>query len=221
MSPIGRAANGRLALRAPLAALVRTQRPQVLGVALVALGAASFDGISQLDWWRRLLLGRSDVTYSLLNTVGIIAGIAAVSGIYFGASWLIGRGTGTSCQQVAVTMTPSLVPIVAGYTLAHYWSLLVFDGQVGFSQLSDPLGRGWNLFGTRGLQFVDFRILRSSTSSYVQAAALVVGHIGGVAVAHDLTLARWPGVSARRAELPLLLAMLIFTVAGFALLMGG
>lgn len=221
MAPIGRDANGRLGLRVPLSALTRKQRPQVLGVVMVALGAATFDGITQLDWWNRIARRRSDVTYAALNTVGLCAGIGFVAAVYFLACWRIGQRTDSSTADVAVTLAPSLVPIVAGYTLAHYWSLLVFDGQVGFSQLSDPLGRGWNLFGTRGLQLVDFRILRSPTSSYVQAAALTVGHVCGVVVAHDLTLARWPASLSRRIASPMLVTMLVFTVSGLALLLGG
>ena len=32
--------------------------------------------------------------------------------------------------------------------IAHYFSLLVFQGEVGYKLLSDPWGRGWDLFGT-------------------------------------------------------------------------
>ena len=220
-APLGRDSRGRLGLRMPLAALARKQRPEVLGVVIVALGAATFDGLSQLDWWNAMLRRRSSASYAAANTIGLCVGIAFIAAIYLGASRLIARRAQCSIRDVAVTLAPSLVPVVAGYTLAHYWSLLVFDGQIGFSQLSDPLGRGWNLFGTRGLQFVDFRILRSQTSAYIQASALIIGHVAGIAVAHDLTLTRWPNIAPRPLELPMLVAMVVFTVTGFSLLLGG
>ena len=43
-------------------------------------------------------------------------------------------------------MAGSLVPIVIGYAIAHYFTLLVVEGQR--TAPSDPLGLGWNVFGT-------------------------------------------------------------------------
>jgi hypothetical protein len=42
----------------------------------------------------------------------------------------------------------SLVPILVGYTIAHYFSLLVFQGQMGYILGSDPFAMGCDLFGT-------------------------------------------------------------------------
>jgi len=42
----------------------------------------------------------------------------------------------------------ALIPIVVGYVVAHYWSLLVLIGQQTVIQLSDPLGNGSNWLGT-------------------------------------------------------------------------
>jgi hypothetical protein len=44
----------------------------------------------------------------------------------------------------------TLLPIAVGYTLAHYFSLLVLQGQNGYIRASDPSGQGWDLFGTAG-----------------------------------------------------------------------
>ena len=48
-------------------------------------------------------------------------------------------------------MAGSLVPIVVGYAIAHYATLLIVEGQRVVVNLSDPLGRGWNVFGTADL----------------------------------------------------------------------
>lgn len=42
----------------------------------------------------------------------------------------------------------SLVPIAIAYHFAHYLAYLLLAGQLTIPLLSDPLGLGWNLFGT-------------------------------------------------------------------------
>ena len=42
----------------------------------------------------------------------------------------------------------SLVPIALAYVIAHYFSLLAYQGQAMASLASDPLGNGSDLFGT-------------------------------------------------------------------------
>ena len=44
--------------------------------------------------------------------------------------------------------------------------------------LSDPWGRGWDLFGTHDFQ-PNFTFLTPHTIWYVQVAALVIGHVAG------------------------------------------
>ena len=45
------------------------------------------------------------------------------------------------------TFVPSLIPIALAYAIAHYFSLLVLQGQYLAPLFSDPLGKGWNLIG--------------------------------------------------------------------------
>src|SRR3546814_3114950 len=66
---------------------------------------------------------------------------------------------------------PSLIPIVLGYSIAHYFSLLVFEGQSFLALLSDPFGSGWDLFGTAG-NTVDFTVVTADQIAYVQVAAI-------------------------------------------------
>ena len=42
----------------------------------------------------------------------------------------------------------TLVPIGFAYVLAHYFSLLIWQGQAIVYLASDPLGNGANIFGT-------------------------------------------------------------------------
>ena len=43
------------------------------------------------------------------------------------------------------------LPIAAGYLIAHYLTYLLIDGQHIVVAISDPLQRGWDLFGHRVL----------------------------------------------------------------------
>jgi hypothetical protein len=64
-------------------------------------------------------------------------------------------------------MVWSLVPIAVAYHLAHYVSLLLTTGQFIIPLASDPLGWGWNLFGTRGRR-VDLGIVSPPCIGTVQ-----------------------------------------------------
>ena len=52
---------------------------------------------------------------------------------------------------------------------------------------SDPLGDGSNLFGTSSYQ-IDYQFISYAAIWYVQVAALIAGHVGGLALAHDRAL---------------------------------
>ncbi|HET7719110.1 MAG TPA: hypothetical protein VFK43_04025, partial [Acidimicrobiales bacterium] len=84
---------------------------------------------------------------------------------------------------------------------------------------SDPLGQGWDLFGTAG-NAVNFTLVSTTVIAYVQASGIVAGHVAGVVVAHDRALAVFPPKEATRSQYPLLAAMVLFTVGGLALLLG-
>jgi hypothetical protein len=64
-----------------------------------------------------------------------------------------------------------------GYTLAHYFSLLVLEGQNGSIRASDPFGRGWDLFGTAGW-VQNPQAVSTATIALVQVSAIV----GGIAL---------------------------------------
>ena len=67
-----------------------------------------------------------------------------------------------------------LVPIAAAYLIAHYFTLFLIQGQFIVTLISDPFGRGWDLFGTADFA-PNLAIVSPETTWYVQVAALVVG----------------------------------------------
>lgn len=122
--------------------------------------------------------------------------------------------------EMATAFVGSLVPIALGYAVAHYFSLLVFDGQNFVALASDPFARGWDLFGTIN-NTVDYRVVSTRTIAYVQVASIVVGHVCGVVAAHDRAVEVLPPRDAVRSQYPLLAVMIAYTVGGLLLLLGG
>jgi hypothetical protein len=222
LSPFGRRPeDGRLVVRNPLAGLASVPvEPGIVAVICVLLGSTAFDGLSRTQWWQGLSGQTTGVAYVLLGTAGLLGMVALVSGAYLAATrqnpWAR-RG-----QKVAVErrFVHSLLPIAVGYTVAHYFSLVVFQGQAGYLLASDPLGRGWDLFGTAGQQ-INYRLVATATIAIVQVVAILTGHVLGVFIAHDRAIADYTRSRQRlRAQYPLLVVMVTYTLGGIALLLG-
>ncbi|MGH2650518.1 MAG: hypothetical protein ACRDHK_04830, partial [Actinomycetota bacterium] len=113
----------------------------------------------------------------------------------------------------------SLIPIVVGYTIAHYFSLFVFQGQAGYILASDPFGRGWDVFGTDDWA-INFLVVSTRAIALVQVAAIVTGHVLGVVAAHDRAVALFSGLDKRRGQYALLAVMVLYTSVGILLLLG-
>ena len=158
-------------------------------------------------------------TTATLGTVGLVWGASVVTLAFVGAIRVTGRLQRRRHPELTAAFVHSLVPIAFAYALAHYFSLMVFEGQSALALASDPLGRGWNLFGTAG-DSIDFTAVSASTIAYVQAAGIIAGHVAAVVVAHDRALVLFPHREATRSQYPLLAAMVLFTVGGLALLRG-
>jgi len=215
--------EGRLRLRPPFVGLAQLRPERGLeALVLVALGSTTFDGLTRSQLWVRFTDGFGEVTNVLMSTVMLGWSIGLVAVVYVGAMRLSARlvGNRRSQEELRLAFVHSLVPIALAYAVAHYFSLLTLEGQAVIALVSDPLGRGWDLFGTAG-RAIDFALVTPLTVAYVQAAAIVVGHLAGVVVAHDRALALFPRRVATRSQYPLLTAMVLFTVAGLFLLLGG
>lgn len=222
LSPLGRRADGRLVLRNPLDGLASVRpRPGLVAVVCTLLGSTAFDGLTRTPVWSALAARANEQpANALLGTAGLLASIGVVTAIYLGAaraSTLVAHsGSGL---QPAAAFAHSLIPIALGYAIAHYFSFIVFQGQAGYIQASDPFGRGWNLLGTATWQ-IDYLLISPTTIGLVQVGAIVLGHITGVIAAHDRALGYFAKGDAVHAQYALLGAMVLFTFAGIGLLVG-
>jgi hypothetical protein len=220
MAPLYADDEGRIRLRPPLSGLVGL-RPDIAtqAVVVVALGSTSFDGLSRTRFWIDLTRNMSAMERTLLSTAGLIWAMSVVTLVYVGAMRITGRLHRRRFPELTAAFVHSLVPIAFAYALAHYFSLLVFEGQSALALASDPFGQGWDIFGTAG-NAVNFTLVSTSVIAYVQASGIIAGHVAGVVVAHDRALALFPGREATRSQYPLLATMVLFTTGGLALLLG-
>jgi hypothetical protein len=221
MAPLYRDDDGCLRLRPPLVGLTQLRhRPGQAAVILVALGTTSFDGLTRTPFWVDLTAGQSQQDRLLSDTLGMAWMVGVVAILYVGAMRFTARITGDEPEDLATSFIHSLVPIALGYAVAHYFSFLVVETNRFLGQISDPLGRGWDLFGT--IDWVDnLGIISAGAIAFVQAGAIVFGHMAGVLLAHDRAVARFPGEVATKSQYPLLVAMVVYTVGGLALLLSG
>ena len=221
LSPFGRRDDGVAVVRSPLngAAGLRTERG-LAAVVVVLIGSTAFDGVTRTTWWQNGPGIAGDAATGA-QLIGLPTMILIVGVLYVLATRLAARGSNT--DDGPGDYAHSMLPIAAGYAIAHYFSLLMLDGQLTYILASDPFGRGWDLFGTAG-NAVDYSAVSPRTISLVQVAAIVGGHIVGVVLAHDRAV-RLAGeghrAQARVSQYPLLAVMVTFTLGGLFLLLGG
>lgn len=224
MAPIADDGRGRARLRWPVVGLsaVRSERGTI-ALVMVALGSTAFDGITRSTVWTNLLASLDGAALTLAATAGLLGTIGVVAIVYLGAmsgAAMLTEGRGGATPDLAAAFVHTLVPIAFAYAVAHYLSLLLFEGQAFFALLSDPFGRGWDLFGTASNR-IDFTVVAPRTISYLQVAAIALGHVAGVVLAHDRALVLFDRREATRSQYPLLVVMVLFTVVGLVLLLGG
>lgn len=231
LSPVGRGDDGVLVLRNPLRGLAALPPvPGMTAVVVVLLGSTGFDGLTRTSFWRDSV--RPDSV--LLGTAGLLALVVAVAVLYlfatYLAAWIARLPARPARDEVVVAgveptraampgqFAHSLVPIALGYTVAHYFSYFLFEGQVVLALVSDPFGLGWDIFGTVD-RSVDYLFVGTGLIARVQVYAIVLGHIGGVVAAHDRALGLLPPAAARRSQYPLALVMVTITLCGVLLLL--
>ena len=193
--------------------------PRGLTFFVVAMiGTVTYDGMSASEWWGDLW-GSVD-REPWFGTLALVGAIAAIGGAYWVASWGAARiGGELTASQVAASFAHSLVPIALAYAVAHYFTLVIFEGQLLWASISDPLGSGRDVFGTAGYRISFW--LSPTTIWYVQLAAIVSGHIAAIALAHDRALAIFPKARAVRSQYAMLALMVGLTGLGLVLLAAG
>jgi hypothetical protein len=167
---VGPPEAGRVTRRPLGTGLLRaTWTPALVALVAVGTGSIIYDGLSQtkafFDVFGVLSLAGSSLVLALFLAV-LVALFLAVARVVGLAA--VGAG---------------LVPVALGYLVAHYMTLLLFDGQRIVVAISDPLQLGWDLVGTAFWE-PNQDVLSTTTFWTLQVAAVIVGHVVGAWAGH-------------------------------------
>ncbi|MGL4279898.1 MAG: hypothetical protein ACRCS0_06005, partial [Albidovulum sp.] len=186
----------------------------------LVLASVSFDGLHETFWWLARIgvnpldyPGRSAVMG--VNSLGLVAfwGLSAATIL---AAIRAGVPDGRTFRDMAGPMMLALLPIAAGYHVAHYLVDLLTNGQYVLAALNDPFGRGWRLLGLPD-HWVSFGFLATRQGVLAvwiaQFATILSAHV--LAVLLSLKLAAGGGIAR---HLPMTLLMVGYTVFGLWLL---
>jgi hypothetical protein len=221
--------DGRLGLQRPLSGVTELNvLPGIVALLIVMIGNVMFDGASEGKPWVDIAPDIQDffvdrgfslaTSLELALSVGLLIALGIVTAVYAIGVLGVRAIDHRSTVRVARSFVHTLVPIAAVYALAHYFSLLAYNGQAIAHLSSDPLGKGWDLFGAAG-STINYGILGATAIWYVQVGVLVAGHVGGLVLAHDRALVLYGRArAATTSQYWMLSVMVAFTTFGLFLL---
>jgi hypothetical protein len=216
--------DGVLGRRRLLSGLPRLEVvPGTVATVAVIIGSTTFDGFTASNAWGDHLsldlkdlfesLGFAGMTAQQLALgVGLLAAIAFIYGFYtLGILGVRSVGGGFGTRELATQFVHTLVPIAVAYVTAHYVSLLLYQAQGVPALLSDPLGKGSDLFGWSDVG-ISYTWVGNETIWYFQVAFVILGHVAALILAHDRALALYDRASvAVRSQYWMLGVMVGFT----------
>ena len=195
-------------------------------LALLMLAITGFHGITMTPAWPALL-GRIEAL-GVGQAGAFTAGMAALMGLPVAAyAALLGLSYRLSAAPDArqrltygayfVRYAYCVLPIALFYHLAHNLEHLLMEGPKVIRLLSDPLGRGWNLFGTAAWSVPPFASL--DILWLLQVLLIGVGHVYSLWAAQKISRRTFPDrASAARGQVPILIGMIAFSVFSLWLL---
>jgi hypothetical protein len=190
-------------------------------VLLAGIGVTAFDGASEGPLFNDLLPHIQDLFTGIglseprALELGFVVGMLCVVGLV-ALVWTAALAgmPGRPGPQLA----HALIPILAAYVVAHYFSLIAYNSQDLARLASDPLGAGSDLFGGAG-STIDYGVVSATAIWYVQVGALVLGHVAALVLAHDRALVIYGNQrDATRSQVVMLILMVCFTCLGLWLL---
>jgi hypothetical protein len=208
LAPLQRTADG-LALALPSAALIRQAIPEDPGetaFVVALLWVTTFDGLVATPAWRSVItpIVGLGIPARLVYVVAIGLGFLVFLGGYRSAATWSRRTADTyvAASYLRRWFTPSLVPIAAGYHIAHFLGFFLSLAPVLAAVILAPFDPpsveplalpGW--FATSQLLFV------------------LGGHLVAVWVAHARSFELFPGVLAPiRSQYPFIILMVFYTM---------
>ncbi len=209
LAPIQRTESG-FSLRLPGAAL--TDRPGQhrtgdVAFVLALLWATTFDGLVSTPLWRSVL--EPVVAVGVPAVLGYLSLLIGGFVVFLGAyRWAARRSRASADSYVrpdaiARWLAPSLVPIAAGYHLAHFLGYVITLWLPLITALQAPL-TGPTAFTV---------IVLPEWFGFVKLGAVLVGHLLAIWVAHSIAFDLFPGARQPiRSQYPLIGVMIGYTL---------
>jgi hypothetical protein len=195
---LGRRSDGALALRSPLNGLDTLRpAPGLVVTICVMLASTAYDSVTALWNYGTVRTG----------TIGLLIAVAVVIVLYSAAAkaaGLIGERRGT-----VAAFAHSLIPIAAGYLVAHYLAFLLGEAQ-----------RATVLMLGSDAQ-INEQLLPAGLLAVIQVGAIITGHVLGVIAAHDRAVRLFEPRVAVAGQVPLMVLMVVATTTGLTLLASG
>ncbi|MDB4746130.1 hypothetical protein OAG77_01295 [bacterium] len=186
----------------------------LLVVLLLAL--TSFHGFTMTPIWARLnqwLRAETGMGASIVFTLLMGLMIVLPMLVFWGSasmSMALTRDTNTSIRKIFRAYAYSLIPVALFYHLAHNSMHFFLEAGSIIPLLSDPLGKGWDLFGTAHQTYGP--LLRLESIWWMQIVFIVIGHVYGVLVADRISGRIFQKESDRsRGLFPLLGVMILYS----------
>jgi hypothetical protein len=210
--------DGVLVVRSPLANLDATPPvPGMVGVVSVLFGSTAFDAYRDSTQWLTFTQN-TGASITLQNNLGLLSFCLGVGLVFSVAAIATGVGVDQPRRLLPRQYAFSIIPIIVGYVIAHYLSFLVEIGTQTLIQASDPLSNGSNILGT-GTWVIPYWLSYHPTFlAEIKVLSVVLGHVVGVVAAHERAIKLLPRKHQITGQIPLLVAMIAFTVGGLYLL---
>ncbi len=222
ISPLGWK-EGKLVLRMPFVGLLDravTHASEILFI-LFMVASTSFDGIQETLVMLKLYLRFQDfISYDIFRTLCLILSPFLFLAVYLLFIWFAKHITksAVSLRSLALGFAATLIPIALAYNVAHYYTLLLVQGQEIFRLISDPFGFGWNVFGTADY-VTNIGIVQAGFVWHSQVASILVGHIASVYLAHRVAVDIFQEKNRTLwSQIPMLLLMMAYTILGLWIL---
>jgi len=211
--------NLALNLRPPATDLVRKNRFQwdesILAIVLLAL--TSFHGLTMTPVWvsaNNLLRVETGLGPKVMFTLLMLLMVLLPIGLFWVTARVASALTptaGVSTGVIFKAFAYSLIPVALFYHLAHNCMHFFMEAGNLLPLLSDPLGWGWDLFGTAKKTYG--AMLSMKAIWWLQIICVVVGHVFGVVAADNLAKRLYDTSGlAKRVLYPLMFAMVLYSV---------
>jgi hypothetical protein len=184
---------------------------------IIMLAMSTFHGLTMTPQWNRIVSaieGTLSLPYLAAFTIGMIGFLVGLSLIYVVLVWVSHLGAGVTRvtrRELALRYAYAFLPIALFYHFAHNTTHFTVEGGGMLALASDPLGWGWNLFGTAGAHVGP--LLSANATWLLTVGLIIIGHVWSLFLGHRV--AKYVFVSERavfRSEVPILVAMIAYSV---------